>query len=456
MLKQPIEVPDRPYHLSWDLTSECHLHCSFCYNPFGENNPAESRQLTDLIIDQTEELSPLHLGIGGGDPVESRYLTHVLKRLFRDMGDRMPEVTIDTMQLSRHPDLVVAARRFNEVLLDNRVGFYLSVHGIGKIHDQVVGKSGHFVEQIRAVQFLREAGVPFAMGLVPTIENLDQLDQVLELAKGLGAGLLNISQFVEVGRGEGQHSLNLSSKQYNYLLEWIEAANRRMGKRYVVTHEHWLAGVDQEMLESEMFVGCSAGIYYMGVRSNGDIVPCQLNTHVLGNVRNKSLLDVWKNSPDLARWRMRDVSDPCGSCLLLAKCGGCRCNAVAAGNGFFGADPLCPVKDKLTQPSIIRGTTDNIIEEGKKIEESGDIAIIRLHLKLATRKGTAIIVQSDERNSFLKLTGCAKAIYEELYKNEEIYEPSLTNSLKANFKVNEIHNELCQLERLGVVTCDRE
>lgn len=458
MLKKSIETPENPYHLSWDITSACDLHCSFCYNQ-GKDKAEVSKELIDLILNQIVELSPLHLGIGGGEPTKSKYLLYVLNFLFKSMGNKMPIITIDSMQLSKNPELLVLARRINESLKDNKIGFYLSIHGIGERHDNIVGLKGHFKEQMRAIQFLKESGVPFAIGVVPTKNNVDELDRILELALGLGAGLLNISQFVEIGRGADKQDLNLSIDQYCSLLEWIVSANYRLGKSFVVTHEHWLAAYDKDLYSNDMFIGCSAGIYYIGIRSNGDIVPCQLNTHVLGNVRYTTIKEVWKNSPDLLRWRNRDIDDPCGTCVYIGKCGGCRCNAIAAGRGFFGADPICPVlfTNRSVEPIHFKNKNiendDDINSYENKI---GEIRTVQLRIFLSTRKGDAICLRCDERNSFIELTGCAKELFSLLSEKSILSLQDIKETLSRTYGEQEITKELVKFEEMGIVICERE
>ena len=456
-----IEVPDRPYHLSWDLTSVCDLHCSFCYDSAESGScstPAESKELIELILKQIIELEPLHLGIGGGEPTKSPYLSYILEFLYSQMREKMPAITIDSMQLFSHPKLILTARRINEALQENRVGFYLSIHGIGDVHDTIVGEKGHFVKQMRAVQFLKESGVPFAIGVVPTQQNLNQLDRLVELAEGLGSGLLNISQFVEIGRGENGHNLNLTPPQYQSLLEWISKTNARLGRRYVVTHEHWIAAYDYEMAKSDLFVGCSAGIYYLGVRSNGDIVPCQLNTHVLGNVRNETILDVWKNSPDLKRWRARDIDGPCRDCSLLFKCGGCRCNAVAADNGFLGSEPFCPVTKELRHNATLSlekqdSSTSQDDHDTRSHFYVTEATILNPYVRPYTKQGDAICFRNDERDKFIKLSGCAKDIYLISVEAKELTVEQLENHFQNKYTKAQILEELEAMVKAGVITC---
>jgi len=129
-----IVVPDRPYHLSWDLTTACHLHCNFCYNTERKSHPTETRDLIETILDNVVELKPLHLGIGGGDPLLSPYISWILQQLAERMGDEMPIITIDTMMVNQREDVVQQVWRLNKDLGDNRIQFYLSIHGSPEIH----------------------------------------------------------------------------------------------------------------------------------------------------------------------------------------------------------------------------------------------------------------------------------------------------------------------------------
>ncbi|MCL5038938.1 MAG: radical SAM protein [Firmicutes bacterium] len=408
-----IVVPERPYHLSWDLTTACRLHCSFCYSAGGRPHPAETTELIETILDNVVELKPLHLGIGGGDPLLSPYIAELLQRLVERMRDETPIITVDTMMVNRREDLVRQVRRLNEDFGEHRIQFYLSIHGAPEVHDRIVGLKGHFEEQVEGIKLLKQYGVNFNLGIVPTRENLDQLDAMLALALRLGAGLLNISQFVPIGRGDRAYDHNLSPEQYRRLLDWIVTRNAQLRRRYIVTHEHWMAAVDQALFTSSLFVGCSAGIYYFGVRSNGDVVPCQLNPYVLGNVREARLTEIWRWHPLLQRWRERRVDGRCGDCPLLFKCGGCRCNAVAYSGDFFGEDSLCPFAAEELISLNQTGQEVNATAVNGSLSETAirnDMWIVKL-VTLATPQGDSLVIRNEPRNTFVELNGDATIIY---------------------------------------------
>ena len=440
--------------MSWDLTSACNLKCRFCYAAAGSPHPAESRRLAENIIDNICELRPLHLGIGGGDPLLSPHLAWALETICDRMGKDTPSITIDTMMPDKREDIIALARKLNERFGRNQVHFYISIHGLGQIHDSIVGRRGHFHSLMKGVVLFKTYGVPFAIGLVPTRSNLDQIEGVFELSRRLGAGLFNLSQFVPVGRG-ALDDQNLSIDQYRSLLSWLLEKNKEIGHRYVVTHEHWMGLVDRELFESDLFVGCSAGIYYFGVRSNGDVVPCQLNSYRLGNVTHDRLLDLWKNHPVLKQWRSRQVAGRCNDCPFVYKCGGCRCNAMVYSGDFLGEDPLCPFSRSKIQEMWKQhfNAEPTRPQDGVVHILHSDKAVVTKVVMNATRQGSAIVVRNDLQDSFVRLTGEAIVLFDKIPPSAGI----TLGSLRDHYLKETGHvfpeAELASLVECGIVNC---
>ena len=92
---------------------------------------------------------------------------------------------------------------------------------------------------------------------------------------------------------------------------------------------------------AEFIGGCGAGRLYCGMEPNGDIEPCVFLPIKLGNIREKSLTEIWRNSPILKKIRDRDSFKECGECPYKYVCGGCRARAYAYYNDVQGPDPSC-------------------------------------------------------------------------------------------------------------------
>ena len=450
-----ISIPERPYHLSWDITTACNLKCRFCYSASGKRDPHETPELMNTVIDNIRELQPLHLGIGGGEPLLSPYLGSVLEKLGA-MGENTPNITIDSMILYDHEPLVKLVKKLNKELPDPRIGFYVSVHGIGDVHDTMVGVEGHFQKVMESIHLLKKHGVWFGMGFVPTHYNIDQIDAVFKLALSVGATIFNVSQFVPVGRG--QYAYNLTPRQYRTLIAWVVLHNKEINYRYVVTHEHWVGIVDEELFQNELFVGCSAGIYYFGLRSNGDIVPCQLSTYVLGNIRDRRLLDVWNSHPVLAQWRERKVTGRCRDCQFLFKCGGCRCNAVAYTGDFLGEDKLCPfTDDELTKTYAILSTLEKEEPSSSlflnELPEFTDNTMCVKVPSLSTPQGDFLAVRHEYIDAIVKLTGDARTIYESLPEKTPLTLGEIKNLFRGQTGREMPLNEFSDLVKYKLITC---
>ncbi|MBU7019272.1 MAG: radical SAM protein [Theionarchaea archaeon] len=415
-----IQIPESPHDLAWDITTACNLNCRFCYNVSGRAHSAESRELIDLVLENIKELKPLHLGIGGGEPLLSPYIKEILQEIVL-MGSKTPMITINSMEIHDHEPVIRFVKTLNEELPDERIGFYISVHGTENTHDAMVGKKGHFHEIIKGVDLLKKYEVRFAMGFVPTIFNKNERQAVLAFAQKMGATLFNVSQFVPIGKG--QQKYNLTPHEYNELTTWVKMQNERLNHRYVVAQERWLGVLDEDLFRNELFIGCSAGIYYLGLRSNGDIVPCQLNGYVLDNIRNSRLRDVWHKNVVLEEWRRRNVKGKCGMCHFLFKCGGCRCNAVAYTGDFLGEDLMCPFTQAELTEQYQQLTQKQIqIQNAEELHDLPDVESVLKDLKddteliripaLSTTQGDTLIIRHERIDALVELTGDARVIYE--------------------------------------------
>ncbi|MEM2057095.1 MAG: SPASM domain-containing protein [Thermoproteota archaeon] len=65
---------------------------------------------------------------------------------------------------------------------------------------------------------------------------------------------------------------------------------------------------------TEFIGGCGAGRLYCSMEPNGDIEPCVFIPIKVGNIREQSLVDIWRNSPVLKQIRNRDLFKGCGEC----------------------------------------------------------------------------------------------------------------------------------------------
>ena len=81
--------------------------------------------------------------------------------------------------------------------------------------------------------------------------------------------------------------------------------------------------------------GCPAGKRVVGIRANGDVLPCLSlgSAFVEANVRRRPLVDIWRDPASFAAFRRKtaqDLSGRCAACAKAADClGGCTAAAVS-------------------------------------------------------------------------------------------------------------------------------
>ncbi len=98
--------------------------------------------------------------------------------------------------------------------------------------------------------------------------------------------------------------------------------------------------------------GCQAGRYVLGVEADGAVKGCpslQTASYTGGNVRDRSLREIWDQAPELAFTRTRTVDDLwgfCRTCTFAETCmGGCSFTAHAL-LGRPGNNPYCHYRAK--------------------------------------------------------------------------------------------------------------
>jgi len=95
---------------------------------------------------------------------------------------------------------------------------------------------------------------------------------------------------------------------------------------------------------------CKAGLWHMAVDPDGNITPCAEMGISLGNIKETTIEEVWKNHEIFRKLRNRrtEIKGKCSACSSFEWCrGGCR----AGGLRFFGdisaSDPGCiPPQDQ--------------------------------------------------------------------------------------------------------------
>ena len=355
----------RPYAVSWNLTQRCNLVCAHCYlsaapgaSADGELDTAACRR----VMADIARVSPgTFLILTGGEPL-LRPDIFELAAAGRDHGFT---VVLGT----------------NGVLLRERQARSMRAHGVqgaslsldstdtGR-HDRFRRLPGAWQGAVRATEHLRAEGLDFSLHMSVTDWNVDEIPGMIDLARELGARVLNFFFLVRTGRGAGL--TDITPAQYESILTAlarVQGAGARPGAASAADlrpEDPWSVPVGRSdgllirakcaphfrrilwaldpaspLLANYAHGSCPAGKYYCRITPTGDVTACPYMPVTAGNLRTTSFAELWETGRVFTDLREASLGGRCGRCEFREVCGGCRCRAYATYGDYLAEDPAC-------------------------------------------------------------------------------------------------------------------
>ncbi len=341
--------------VAWETTRRCHLQCRHCRGAArdesyeGELTEGEGKRLIDSIASFAKPI----LILTGGEPM----LRKDIYRLARCATDRSIRVV---MSPCGH-------------LIDNQSVKLIKESGIQRIsisldgssartHDAFRGVAGAFDAALSGIRCLRKTGIEFQINTTVTTLNRDELEEILHLAKTLGAIAFNPFFLVPTGRGAAIAELELSPVEYERALAWVFEKSRSESIEVRPTcapHYNRIAqrkrGASStgEKPEKGVSHGCLGGQEFIFISHRGRVQPCGFLDLACGDLRESGfdLKKIYQTSPEFLSIRNRPgYHGKCGVCEYLGSCGGCRARAFAATGDYLDEEPFCVYRPSAPLP----------------------------------------------------------------------------------------------------------
>ena len=175
------------------LGQTCNLRCQFCYfvdrvksadhpeHPFMYLEKA--KKICKTLVDVYENNA---VDIQGGEPTIYKDI-FALIRYCNEIGLK-PTLITNALVL----DDIDICHKFKDAGIRD---FLISVHGLGKTYNTLVGKNNAHVRQMKALRNLQELGIPFRFNCVLAKPVLKQLPLIAELAVKTGCLVVNFIAF---------------------------------------------------------------------------------------------------------------------------------------------------------------------------------------------------------------------------------------------------------------------
>jgi radical SAM protein with 4Fe4S-binding SPASM domain len=233
----------------------------------------------------------------------------------------------------------------------------ISLEGPPDLHESIRGRSS-FAGASKGVEKLLEAGNRVSANVTLSRLNVDQIEETTDIARTMGFYGIGFSRMVPCGRGKALKDRLLTPQELKEAYQRILTLNT---PSFEVVSGDPLAGT---LLDSNIpsgcnltLSGCSAGFSGITITSDGSVMPCRRIGLSVGNLKRKSLRQIWASSRLLWKLRRREsYGGKCGRCALWPSCRGCRAVAYAYSvnegePNLFADDPQCWISDFQSAPS---------------------------------------------------------------------------------------------------------
>jgi len=338
-----------PLLVYWELTRACDLICHHCRaEAMAEQHPdelttPEAKRLLEAIRGFGER-SP-HLVLTGGDPLKRPDFLNLLEHGAK-LGLHMSVAPSGTNALTRE-----VLHCFKSAGVES---IALSLDGsTADRHDGFRGVPSCFHWTLEAARLAGEEELALQISTLVTADTESDIVNIYRLVRGLGPMRWSLFFLIGVGRGSGlkeitpeqcealHHWLYDLSKEAPFAVATTEAPHfRRVAFTKMRTEGLPLSKIRATPVGRGFGVRDGNGIMF--VSHTGDVYPSGFLPLTTGNVRNKSVVSIYRDSETFRTIRQTSrLKGRCGRCEFKEICGGSRARAYAATGDFLETDPLC-------------------------------------------------------------------------------------------------------------------
>lgn len=308
----------------WEITLACCFSCNYCGSRAGKAR--ENELTTEECLGVAAQLADMgchRVSLIGGE-VFMRSDWNIISKA---LTDRNIKVSIITNGYIFSSDLV------SEIKSCKIESVAISLDGPEVVHDKFRQK-GSFQRALKAIDILSQNGVPVSVISTLHSGNVGYLDEMFEILQSKDIFAWQLQACSPMGNAsKAGFETNID---FRNVISFVEAHIYNPYFAVGVADNIGYYTVSEGCIRGNTsgrasFRGCRAGLTNIGIDSVGNVRGCESmydESFVEGNLREKSLYDIW-NDPNAfsynRKFTMDQLTGKCKGCGYASKCaGGCR------------------------------------------------------------------------------------------------------------------------------------
>ena len=345
----------------WNVTRACNLNCRHCYA--GEKSTPHPRELSTrearkLISDLGYMNVPVLL-FSGGEPL-------------------LREDIEELIAFAREQGMMVALSS-NGTLIDLKTARQLKKLGVSYVgisldgdsitHNRFRGHNKAYQKTLAGIKNCQKAGQKVGLRFTMVEQNREEIDSIFQLMQEEDIPRLCLYHLVPQGKGSSlQKELMTDNVQRQLIDDIITRAKKLQSSdqnKEILTVANQTDGVFLYLRLKKEGDSRAEKVYKYLQRSGGnrsgqaiacidwqgEVHPDQFSfAHSVGNIREKSFADIWKNSPPRLLRKLRSrreyITGRCSECKWFEICNGnMRTRAEFLAGDYWASDPGCYLTD---------------------------------------------------------------------------------------------------------------
>lgn len=308
----------------WEITLACCFSCNYCGSKAG--CARENELTTDECLNIAKQLSDIgcrRVSLIGGEV----FMRPDWPSIAKELTSRNVKVSIITN------GYLFSEKLLNDIRNCSIESIAVSLDGPEAVHDRFRQK-GSFKRAIEAIDVLSRNDIPVSVISTLHSENVSHLDEMYDILRQKEIFAWQLQACSPMGNASSD---DFSTKiDFRTVIDFVEehldnpyfAIGVADNIGYYTESEGYIRGNSSGRA---VFQGCRAGLTNIGIDSVGNVKGCEAlydESFIEGNLRERSLYDIW-NDPDAFSYNRKftesDLSGKCKDCIYGIICaGGCR------------------------------------------------------------------------------------------------------------------------------------